>query len=108
MPTRAARAKAVSGNIEYHVNFDAVKERYILEYVVQYPTSGGIAKDGDWQDLPKGVQFKEVNFGGGVPYAVFNSNSTSSSGNVTLGNNRGAERKIGLLANTGRVRIEGN
>jgi hypothetical protein len=55
MPTRAARAKAVSGNIEYHVNFDAVKGRYILEYVVQYPTSAGIAKGGDWQGLPKGV-----------------------------------------------------
>jgi hypothetical protein len=93
---------------EQDYNFDAVKGRYILEYVVQYPTSAGIAKGGDWQGLPKGVQFKEVNFGGGVSYAVFNSNSTSSSGNITLQNTKGAERKIVLLANTGRVRIEGN
>ena len=102
---RTAQAKAVSGNMEYRVNFDVAQGSYIL----QCQTTAGLVNDGPEQVLPKGVQFKEVNFGGGVPYAVFNSNSTSSSGNVTLRNSREAERKIVLLANTGRVRIdEGN
>jgi len=101
---RTAQAKAVTGNIEYRVSFDLAKGKYVL----QYQTTAGLVNDGDWQDLPKGVQFKDVNFGGGVSYAVFNSNSTSSSGNVVLRNSRGAERKIVLLSNTGRVRIEGN
>jgi len=119
---RMAQAKAVSGNVEYRVHFDVANRGYIL----QYRTAAGlIVDDGDTpgtpcphqradgkpahlQELPNGIQIKEINFGGGVSYAVFNSNSTSSSGNVVLRNSRGAERKIVLLSNTGRVRIEGN
>jgi len=103
---RTAQVKAVAGNIDYRVNF--VGER---SYILQYRKTVGLddwVDDGPEQVLPKGVQFKDVNFGGGVSYAVFNSNSTSSSGNVTLRNTREAERKIVLLANTGRVRVEGN
>ena len=118
---RMAQAKAVTGNIEYRVQFDVANRGYIL----QYQTTAGLVNDGDTpgtpcphqrpdgkpahlQELPNGIQIKEINFGGGVSYAVFNSNSTSSSGNVVLRNSRGAERKIVLLSNTGRVRIEGN
>ena len=102
---RMAQAKAVSGNMEYRVNFDVAQGSYIL----QCQTTAGLVNDGDWQKLRSGVQFKEVNFGGGDPNAaIFNANSTSSGGNVTLRNTKGTEKRISLSSTTGRVQVPGN
>jgi hypothetical protein len=38
--------------------------------------------------------------------AVFNANSTSTSGSVTLQSTKGAQRRITVTSATGRVRIE--
>jgi len=102
---RTAQAKAVSGNMEYRVNFDVAQGSYIL----QYRTTGDPVNLEPSYFLPKGVHFKDVNFGGDDPNAaIFSANSTSSGGNVTLLNTKGTEKRISLSSTTGRVQVPGN
>lgn len=99
---RTAQVKAVSTNTEYRVDFDVAGKNYIL----QYQTTAGLKEGGVRQFLPAGVIFERASFSGGVNYAVFNANSTSSGGSVVLKNTKGAQRTITLTSSTGRVRIE--
>ena len=92
---RTAQMKAVSTNLEHGVQF--------------YPEEGGYTvyhgtTEGPKQLLPSGIRFHEITLAGN--HAVFNPNSTSSSGSVTLRNKRDAEKKIVLFAATGRIRVE--
>jgi prepilin-type N-terminal cleavage/methylation domain-containing protein len=98
---RTAQMKAVSTNSRYRVNFDVAGNNYILQYQT---TSGPWVNDGAAQNLPTGITFKEADFGS-VSQAVFNSNSTSSAGSVTLQNTKGATKSISLTSSTGRVNI---
>jgi len=97
---RTAQMKAVSTNLTYQVSFTTAAS-YILQY---RNTAGTWVNEGVTQNLPTGVSFSSINFTGNN--AVFNPNSTSSSGSVTLQNNRGGERRVTLTSSTGRVRIE--
>jgi type IV fimbrial biogenesis protein FimT len=99
---RTAQMKAVSNNTQYRVDFNVGGNNYVL----QYQTTAGFVNDGATQNLPTGVTFISAIFSGGVPQAVFNTNSTSSSGGVTLKNTKGSQKRITLTAATGRVRIE--
>jgi prepilin-type N-terminal cleavage/methylation domain-containing protein len=99
---RTAQMKAVSTNTQYQVDFNVAGNNYIL----QYQTTAGWVNEGATQNLPRGVTFISAIFSGGVPQAIFNSNSTSSAGSVTLQNTKGAQRKITLTSATGRAKIE--
>jgi prepilin-type N-terminal cleavage/methylation domain-containing protein len=99
---RTAQMKAVSMNTEYRVDFNVAGESYII----RYQTTAGLKDDGVGQVLPSGVTFVNANFSGGVSYAIFNSNSTASSGSVVLKNTKGSQKKITLTSSTGRVKIE--
>jgi len=101
---RTAQMKAVSTNIPFGVAFDA--NSYQL-----YRSSGGLIPEGSLVTLPSGVQFKDdisfpVNGTLSKPFAQFNPNSTSSTGGVSLINNKGAQKRITLTSATGRIKIE--
>jgi len=98
---RTAQMKAVSNNLRYQVSFTAGtgdSGSYILQR-----DSGGFVDDGPRQTLPKGITMSNITFSGNN--AVFNPNSTSSAGSVTLSNAK-TQRRIILTAATARVRIE--
>ena len=98
---RTAQMKAVSNNLRYQVSFTAGtgdSGSYILQR-----DSGGFVDDGPRQTLPKGITMSNITFSGNS--AVFNPNSTSSAGSVTLSNAK-TQRRIILTAATARVRIE--
>jgi type IV fimbrial biogenesis protein FimT len=99
---RTAQMKAVSINSRYRVNFDVLGNGYFVQYQT---TSGLWVNDGTTQNLPPGITLKEADFRG-APQAVFNSNSTSSAGSVTLQNTKGSTKKISLTSATGRVNID--
>jgi general secretion pathway protein H len=97
---RLAQIKAVSSNTPYRVAFDTVNESYILQY---QDTGGGWLTEGEALSLPTGVKFNTT-FAGNI--TTFLPNSTATDGNVTLNNNKGANKRIRLLGLTGRIRIE--
>lgn len=99
---RTAQMKAVSNNIPYQVRFDPGANSFLL----LYQTTGGFKPEGTNQKLPQGVAIVDVRFSGGVNYAVFNPDSTSSSGHVTLTNAKGTRRTITVSSATGRVRVD--
>jgi Tfp pilus assembly protein FimT len=98
---RTAQMRAVSTNSRYRVNFDVAGNGYMLQ---SQTTSGLWVNDGATQNLPTGVTFKDADFGG-ASQAVFNSNSTSSAGSVTLQNTKGATKRISFTSATGRANI---
>jgi len=99
---RTAQIKAVSNNVTYRVNFGAGGNSFVLEY----QTTAGFVTEGSSQKLPAGVTISDVNFSGVVDHAVFNTDSTASSGHVRLKDTKGTERTITVLSSTGRVRID--
>jgi prepilin-type N-terminal cleavage/methylation domain-containing protein len=104
---RVAQIKAVSTNLQYRVDFDVAGNSYKL----QYQTTGGLWVDeGATRNLPTGITFSNADFGG-ASQAVFNPNSTSSGGGVTLSHKDKegkieSQRNILLTAATARVRIQ--
>ena len=96
---RTAQMKAVSTNLTYPVSFTTAAS-YILQY---RNTAGTWVNEGVTQNLPTGVSFSSINFTGNN--AVFNPNSTSSSGSLKLQNTRGTQRQLTLTPSTGRVTI---
>ena len=99
---RTAQMKAVSNNIRYRVNFNAGANSFVIEY----QTTAGFKPDGSSQKLPSGVTISDVDFSGGVDYAVFNVDSTASAGHVTLTNTKGTQRIINVSSSTGRVKVD--
>jgi Tfp pilus assembly protein FimT len=98
---RTAQTRAISTNSRYRVNFNVAGDSYI----VQYETASGVwVNDGTRQNLPTGITFKDADFGS-VSQAVFNPNSTSSAGSITVQNTKGATKRISLTSATGRVNI---
>ena len=97
---RLAQMKAVSTNVPYTVTFDEGNNAYI----VQYQTTAGLKDDGATQLLPTGITMA-INFGG-PNFAVFNPNSTSSSGNLRLQDSKGGQRTVTLLPTTGKIKID--
>jgi hypothetical protein len=92
--------KAVSNNLRYQVSFTAgtgVNGSYILQR-----DSGGFVDDSPRQTLPSGITMSNITFTGNN--AVFNRDSTSSAGSVTLSNTK-AQKRI-ILNAVARVRIE--
>ncbi len=118
---RTAQMKAVANNTEYRVLFnpqdpyDECKST-TNSYIIQVHTSSTAnatsiprqcedywSADGAVQPLPKGIVLQGIDLPGNN--AQFNSNSTSSSGNVVLTNSKNKGRQIILYAATGRVRV---
>jgi prepilin-type N-terminal cleavage/methylation domain-containing protein len=97
---RTAQMKAVSTNTQYDFNVGG------NNYVLRYQTTAGFVNEGVTQSLPTGVTFIGAVFSGGVSWAVFNTDSRSSAGTVTLQNTKGTQRNITLTSATGRVRID--
>ena len=80
---RAAQMRAVSNNIQYRVNFNAAEIGAINSYVLQRDNGGGgFDNDGAVQTLPTGITISSNLFPAGR--AVFNRDSTSSGGSITL------------------------
>lgn len=102
---RTAQMKAVSNNFQYRVSLNAEDlggfgpNAYILQR-----NSGGWTNDGSVQALPAGITIISNTLPG--QRAQFNTNATSSSGNVTLRNSKGSEKRIVIPSATGRIRIE--
>ena len=96
---RTAQMKAVSTNMQYRVSFDSNAKTYSLQR-----NSGGWQADGATQNLPDGIGFSAINFGGNN--AQFNSNSTASGGSITLRNTKGNQKTITLTTSTGRIKIQ--
>ena len=71
---RTAQMKAVSTNLIYRVSF-TLPSSYVLQYI---DTGGTLRTEGVAQTLPSGVSISAINITGSN--AVFNPNSTSSSG----------------------------
>jgi prepilin-type N-terminal cleavage/methylation domain-containing protein len=106
---RTAQMKAVSTNLEHRVQFKAnicfpdEPARTENSYIILRMTSA----DGACQELPRGIRFHEIDLDGpGSNEAIFNPNSTSTAGHVTLRNNRDREKRIVLFHATGRIRVE--
>ena len=96
---RTAQMKAVSTNLAYQVLFTLPSN-----YILQYQNTGGVwVNEGVTQTLPPGVSISAITIPGNN--AVFNPNSTSSSGSVTLQNSKGTQRRLTLTPSTGRVTI---
>jgi hypothetical protein len=101
---RAAQMKAVSHNAQYRVNLDAVEIGVARSYILQRHSGGVWVNDGALQTLPDGVTLNTDQLPSGR--VMFNPNSTSSAGSVTLQNSKGILRKITITPATGRIRIE--
>ncbi len=101
---RAAQMKAVSHNAQYRVNLDAVEIGVARSYTLQRHSGGVWVNDGALQTLPDGVTMNTDQVPSGR--VMFNPNSTSSAGSVTLQNGKGMSRKITITPATGRIRIE--
>jgi type IV fimbrial biogenesis protein FimT len=97
---RTAQMRAVSTNLAHQVSF-TLPATYVLQY---QNTLGGWVNDGATQTLPSGISISAINITGNN--AVFNANSTSSPGSLTLQNTRGTVRRLTLTSSTGRVKIE--
>ncbi len=99
---RTAQVRAISTSTTYGVGFG-------VNSCQLYRSSGGLTFEGAPINLPSGVQFINNNFpvNGTLSqhFAQFNSDSTSSGGNVTLQNTKGATRRITLINATGRTNI---
>jgi prepilin-type N-terminal cleavage/methylation domain-containing protein len=96
---RTAQMKAISTNFKYQVSFPSS-----VNYVLQYQnTLGGWVDEGLNQPLPSGISMTVINIAG--HNAVFNTDSTSSAGSITLQNTKGAQRQLTLTSSTGRVKI---
>ena len=96
---RTAQMKAVSTNTIYQVSFTLP-----VSYVLQYQDAGGnFVAEGATQTLPSGISISAINIAGNN--AVFNPNSTSSAGSITLQNSKGTQRRLTLTSSTGRVTI---
>ena len=101
---RTAQVKAVTTNIEHRVQFDTEAGSYIIQ---RRTTAGTLEPDGLSQKIPNGIRFHDIDLdGANHNEAIFNPNSTSTSGSVTLRNKRDTEKKIVLFAATGRIRVE--
>jgi len=98
---RTAQMKAVSTNMTYRVSFTQNPPSYTLQY--ENPP-GTWVNEGVTQNLPSGISISAINIAGNN--AVFNPNSTSSSGSITLQNSRGTQRQLTLTPSTGRVTIQ--
>jgi len=101
---RTAHLKAVSNRAQYRVNFNAADVGGANRYVLQRDNGGGnFVDDGTVQTLPTGITIS-ANV---LPNAraVFNTDSTSSGGSITIQNTKGATRTISLTAATGRANI---
>ena len=96
---RTAQMKAISTNLTYRVSF-TLPSGYVLQYL---DTGGNPQTEGANQTLPPGVSISAITIAGNN--AVFNPNSTSSSGSVTLQNTKGTQRRLTLTPSTGRVTI---
>ena len=103
--------KAVSLNTENRVSFDIAANEYLLQIKTTQsapndwiPTWTNARAQQLQQKLPGGVTMTAVTFPG--DNAEFNTNSTASSGSITLQNTKKAQRKITVTSSTGRVRIE--
>jgi Tfp pilus assembly protein FimT len=101
---RTAQMKAVSHNIQYRVNLDDAEIGAPNSYILQRNSGGLWVNDGGLQTLPAGITVNIDQLPAGR--ALFNPNSTSTSGSVTLQNTRGTQRRITITPATGRVRIE--
>ena len=100
---RSAQMRAVSNNIQYRVNFNAAEIGAANSYILQRNTGGVWLNDGALQTVPAGITVNIDQLPAGR--AVFNPNSTSAAGSVTLQNTKGSQRSIALTPATGRVRI---
>lgn len=100
---RTAQMRAVSNNIQYRVNFNAAEIGAANSCILQRNTGGVWVNDGALQTLPAGITVNIDQLPAGR--AVFNPNSTSAAGSVTLQNTKGSQRSIALTPATGRVRI---
>jgi type IV fimbrial biogenesis protein FimT len=96
---RTAQMRAVSTNLVYQISFTLPGS-----YVLQYQNTGGVFPEGANQTLPSGISISAINIAGNN--AVFNPNSTSSSGSITLQNTRGTVRRLTVTSSTGRVTIQ--
>ena len=96
---RTAQMKAVSTNLIYRVSF-TLPAGYVLQYI---DTGGNLQTEGVTQTLPPGVSISAITIAGNN--AVFNPNSTSSSGSLTLQNSKGSQRRLTLTPSTGRATI---
>jgi prepilin-type N-terminal cleavage/methylation domain-containing protein len=98
---RTAQMKAVSTNLKYQVSFTST-----VSYVLQYQDTTAAQTwhdEGATQTLPTGISISAI-VGIAGNNAVFNTNSTSSSGSITLQNTK-TQRQLTLTPSTGRVRI---
>ena len=106
---RTAQMKAVTTNIEHRVRlqpdscFADEPERNARSYIILRATT----MDGGCQEMPAGIRFHDIDLDGANDNeAIFNPNSTSTSGHVTLRNRRDREKRIVLFSATGRIRVE--
>ena len=94
---RTAQVKAVSTNMTYRVSLTQTPASYVLQY---QNTLGNWVTEGVTQNFPSGISIS-ANF-----IAVFNPNSTSSSGSLTLQNTRQTVRRLTVTPSTGRITIQ--
>jgi Tfp pilus assembly protein FimT len=97
---RMAQLRAISTNFQYQVSFNPGAGTYILEF---RNTAGAWVSEGATQVLPAAVQINSITFPDNK--AVFNPNSTSSTGSLTL-RTHSRDRVITLTPSTGRIKIE--
>jgi len=100
---RTAQMRAVSSNIQYRVNFNAADLGGTNHYVLQHDSGGLWVNVGAPQTLPSGVTMNVGLLPGGR--AMFNPDSTSTGGSLTLQNSKGSTRTITLTTATGRVNL---
>ncbi len=105
---RTAQMKAISNNRHYGVLFHADGSM-----ILQQTTMTDTSVDANWSDepgasalpLPPGVTISAIAFGLNRR-AIFNSNSTSSAGNIALQNTKGDKRTITVTGTTGRIDVK--
>jgi prepilin-type N-terminal cleavage/methylation domain-containing protein len=96
---RTAQMKAISTNFKYQVSFPSS-----VSYALKYQDTNGVWQpEGGTQTLPSGISMTVINIAG--HNAVFNTDSTSSPGGITLQGTKGT-KSITLNAATGRVTIK--
>lgn len=95
---RTAQMRAISVNTDYQVRFPSA-----TSYILEYQTTSGWVAEGTQQNLPSGIEF--ISFPP-LNRFLFNPNSTSTTGSLTLRNPKGSTRTISLTTATGRIRVD--
>ncbi|MDY6854100.1 MAG: GspH/FimT family pseudopilin [Thermodesulfobacteriota bacterium] len=99
-----ARMRAIAVGVEYQVSFDLNNETYYISKGNSSSGSVSWTQENEVSSAPNGIDIASLS--GGLTNLHFHPTGSSSNGTtITINNTNGDEKKISILAATGRIKI---